>query len=182
MNQACFDVRMSPAVTRSLLAISIGLGCATISRTAAADAYGINHPRQHIDYVFELEPEVVFVFRRPLDDGPGIGVRGSIPVMFNGFIPSINNSVAVTFGFDKDPAFRYHSYNVPLALQWNFWLHRSFSIFGEPGVFLHFAEKTHAYLQVWGGARAHFTDWVALTARVSLPETPAGSLGVSFFF
>jgi hypothetical protein len=182
MNRTSSDLRTPSAVLRSSLTILIGLGCATTTRAAAADAYGIGHPRQHIDYVFELEPEAVFVFNRPLDDGPGLGVRGSIPVMFNGFIPSVNNSVAVTFGFDKDPAFHGHTYNVPVALQWNFWLHRNFSIFGEPGVFIHFADKTHAYLQVWGGARAHFTDWVALTARVSLPETPAGSLGVSFFF
>jgi hypothetical protein len=167
---------------RVVSAALLGLGCLTASSNALADAYGLTHPRQHIDYHFELEPEVIIVFGRDLAEGPGVGVRGSIPVWFNGFIPSLNNSVAVTFGFDKDPIAKGHAYNVPMALQWNFWLHRNFSIFAEPGVFVRIDDKTHAEFQVWGGARVHFTDWVALTARVSVPNTPAASLGVSFFF
>ncbi len=176
--------RLSPRAAQLISAAALGLGCLLMPGNAMADAYGITHPRQHIDYYFELEPEVVIVFGRNLDEGPGLGVRGSIPVMFNGFIPSINNSIAVTFGFDKDPIGRGHTYNVPMALQWNFWLHRNFSVFGEPGIFLQFKDdhKTHAEFQVWGGARVHFTDNVGLTARVSLPNTPAASLGVSFFF
>lgn len=163
-------------------AVLLGLACLAGSGNAQADAYGITHPRQHIDYYFELEPEAIIVFNRDLNQGPGLGVRGSIPVMFNGFIPSINNSVAVTFGFDKDPIGHGHTYNVPVALQWNFWLHRNFSVFGEPGIFMQFNDKTHVEFQIWGGARVHFTDYVALTGRISVPNTPAASLGVSFFF
>jgi len=176
--------RIRPFTRRGMLlaAVMLNLGGFTLTRNAAADAYGITHPRQHIDYYFELEPEVIIVFNRNLDEGPGLGVRGSIPVLFNGFIPSINNSIALTFGFDKDPIGRGRTYNVPVALQWNFWLHRNFSVFGEPGIFMQFNDKAHFELQVWGGARVHFNDTVALTARVSVPNTPAASLGVSFFF
>jgi hypothetical protein len=175
--------RLIPRAALQITAVLLGLGCLVGTSPAVADAYGITHPGQHIHYYFELEPEVIIVFGRNLDEGPGLGVRGSIPVMFNGFIPSINN-IAVTFGFDKDPIGRGQTYNVPMALQWNFWLHRNFSVFGEPGVFLQFREndKTHLEFQVWGGARVHFNDYVGLTARVSLPNTPAASLGVSFFF
>jgi hypothetical protein len=141
----------------------------------------IRTPGDHIRYGFELEPEVIFVMQRPLDDGPGVGVRGSIPVLFNGFIPQLNNSVAVTFGFDKDPLAAGHAYFVPVALQWNFWIAPIFSVAGEPGLLFEFSDKAHVYPQIWGGARLHFNDSVALIARVSVPETPAFSLGVSFF-
>jgi hypothetical protein len=176
------NITVSARVVAPILSAMLALGCLLVARVAVADAYGITHPRQHIDYSFELEPEVIVTFGRPLNDGPGIGVRGSIPVLFNGFIPGINNSVAVSFGFDKDPVAKRHDFYVPLVLQWNFWLHRNFSVFGEPGILLQFADKTRPYFQVWGGARVHFTDAVALTARMSVPESPAASLGLSFFF
>jgi hypothetical protein len=164
------------------LAVLAGLISIGLPRVASADTGGIKHPGQHIDYFFELEPEVILVFSRPLDEGPGVGVRGSIPLLFNGFVSSINNSVAITFGIDKDPLTKGHTFYVPIAMQWNFWLSRNVSVFGEPGVLLQFADKTRPYPQVWGGARLHFTDSVALTARLSLPDTPAMSFGVSFFF
>lgn len=181
----CGIARKSPRLrfcSAALLGLSTGAVAATVTRPAAADAYGITHPGRHIDYVFELEPEVILNFGRPLNDGPGLGVRGSIPILFNGFIPGINNSVAISFGFDKDPIASHKNFYVPLVLQWNFWLHKSFSVFGEPGILLEFADRNWAYFRVWGGARVHFNDTLALTARVSLPDTPAASLGLSLFF
>lgn len=164
------------------LALWVGLGTLTIGSDARADAYGITHPGRHIDYVIELEPEVILAFDRAFDDGPGLGLRASVPVMFNGFVSSINNSVALTFGFDKDPFADGNHYYVPVALQWNFWLHHSFSVFAEPGMLLAFSDKARVHPEVWGGARLHFNDWVSLTGRVSVPSSPAIGLGVSFFF
>lgn len=166
----------------NFLALSIAVGSLTLCVEAQADAYGITHPGRHIDYVFELEPEVILAFDRAFDDGPGLGVRGSIPFIFNGFVSSINNSVALSFGLDKDPFADRGHYYVPVALQWNFWLHHHFSVFGEPGMLLAFTDKTRVHPEIWGGARVHFNDWVALTGRVSLPSSPGIGVGVSFFF
>lgn len=169
-------------VGTTALAFWVSLGAFTICSEAWADAYGITHPGRHIDYALELEPEVILAFDRGFDDGPGLGVRASVPVIFNGFVSSINNSVALTFGFDKDPFADRSHYYVPLALQWNFWLHHSFSVFAEPGILLAFTDKTRVHPELWGGARLHFNDWVALTGRVSVPSSPGIGLGVSFFF
>lgn len=168
------------AVCAASLAVAI-LGV-VLPRSARADAYGITHPGQHIDYSFELEPEVILRFDRHYNDGPGLGVRGSVPIVFNGFVSSINNSVAITFGFDKDPFAEGKNYYIPLGLQWNFWLHRNFSVFGEPGVLFAITDRTHVHPELWGGARVHFTDFLALTGRISLPSSPGIGLGVSFFF
>ncbi len=148
---------------------------------AMADQSLIGHPGQHVAYSFELEPELILVFDRPLDDGPGAGIRGSLPLLDRAFVPSINDSIALTFGFDKDPLFKGDVFYVPVGMQWNFWLSQNWSVMGEPGVLLQFADKLRPYAQIWGGARYHFTESVALTLRVTLPHAPAASLGLSLF-
>ena len=148
---------------------------------AQAADWSIKDPGAHPHYSLEIEPEAIFVFNRPLADGPGAGVRFSVPIIDRAFVPSINDSIAITFGADKDPLTKGKTLNVPIALQWNFWLTPRWSVVGEPGVFLQFDEQTKAYFQVWGGARFHFNDSVALMARITLPNVPAFSLGVSFF-
>jgi hypothetical protein len=164
---------------RVLASLGALLSVVSVTGNARAD---IKTPGAHIDYSFELEPEVILVLDRPIADGPGAGVRGSIPVLFNGFIPKLNNSVAITFGFDKDPLFKGTSYYVPIALQWNFWLSEKFSIFGEPGLLFASNQKVRIHPEIWGGARLHLSDTVALTARASVPSVPAVSFGVSLFF
>jgi hypothetical protein len=70
---------------------------------------------------------------------------------------------------------------LPVVMQWNFWLHRQWSVFGEPGVSLYF-EDGHARFQpfvLYAGGRFHFTDRIALTMRIGYPTF---SLGVSFLF
>jgi hypothetical protein len=158
------------------------VACGVGSRTARAEQWVIKYPGQHPSYSFELEPELILVFDRSLGDGPGAGVRGSIPIVDRAFVPSINNSVGVTFGFDKDPLFAGNVFYVPIALQWNFWLSQHWSVAGEPGALLQFADRTRAYFQVWAGGRYHFNDSIALMLRVSVPQAPAISIGVSFFF
>jgi len=165
-------VRHSPA----LLAFAVA---SFITASAVAD---IRIPGDHPHYSFELEPEAIFAVQQPLDTSFGVGVRGSIPVLFNGFIPKLNNSVAVTFGFDKVPLSQGHTYYVPIALQWNFYFERIFSAAGEPGILFTFDDKVRVHPEIWGLARLHFNDSVALVARMSVPETPAFSIGVSFFF
>lgn len=72
----------------------------------------------------------------------------------------------------------------PLVMQWNFWLTRQWSVFAEPGLFLFAAEGSGESfgirpLALYVGGRYHFSDAVALTARLGYPSL---SLGVSFFF
>src|SRR4051812_8205844 len=103
-------------------------------RESRADDWIIKYPGQHPHYSFELEPELIIVFNRSLEDGPGAGVRGSIPFI-DGFIPSINNTIGITFGIDKDPIGKGKTINIPVALQWNFWIAQHWSVMAEPGVF-----------------------------------------------
>jgi hypothetical protein len=147
--------------------------------------------------------------------GYGLGARGTIVLAEDGFISTINDSVGLGFGFDwlryhdssvgagpcgewtrgpgGQPICRRINgvggdasyYYLPVVMQWNFWLHRQWSVFGEPGLGLYFQHRDvdgsldagltpvfHA------GGRWHFSDWATLTMRVGYP---AWSVGVSFF-
>jgi len=183
------------------------LAVVAIQSPARADTLTIKNPGDHPRYVFEAEPHVVLGFIEPpgyaAGTGFGVGFRGSIPIVRNGFVPSINNSVAIGFGVDfarygrgdycvdggRLPdcnRVRQNSYNefyFPVVLQWNFFLSRNWSVFGEPGVALNY----HAWngprsLDVdpfifFLGGRFHFSDKVTLTMRIGYP---AFSVGCSF--
>jgi hypothetical protein len=75
------------------------------TRSANAEQAIIKQPGEHPHYFFEAEPHVLLGWPRFRDfhDGPGIGFRGTIPLVFNGFVSTINNSVGIGFGFDVDP-------------------------------------------------------------------------------
>jgi len=136
--------------------------------------------------------------------GFGVGFRGSIPLVRNGFVPSINNSVAIGFGIDfahygrgdycvnggpltdcgdRVRANGFNEFYFPVVLQWNFFLSRSWSVFGEPGVALnyHAWNGPHAIdvdpIIFFAGGRYHFSDKVTLTMRIGYP---AFSVGCSF--
>jgi hypothetical protein len=161
---------------------------AAILLVCAPDARGddliVGRPGAHPDYIVELEPEAIVLFGRALDAGPGVGVRASIPVMKNGFIPSLNNVPAISFGFSRSPIGDNGApFYAPAVLQWSFWLSQHWSVLGEAGVFLVFGDGTRTQLQpaFMGGGRFHLTDRIAITARISLPTTPSVGVGVSFF-
>lgn len=143
----------------------------------------IKQPGRHPDYVFEAEPHFFFGFDPPGDKagkGYGPGFRGTFELVDNGFIRKINNTVGLGFGFDWI-AFesKHQALWVPIVMQWNFWLSRSFSVFGEPGFGMWLGNAKGLRPAVYGGARFHFSDKIALTARVGFP---AMSLGASFAF
>ncbi len=139
-------------------------------------------------------------------EGFGLGFRGTVEVARNAFISSINNSVGVSFGLDwlryahgeyprlcarwtVDPAGTRvctevddeHGRNyvyLPVAMQWNFWLSRQWSVFGEPGFIPYFhGDQLSFEPAFYAGGRFHFVDRVTLTMRVGYPTF---SLGVSF--
>jgi hypothetical protein len=175
---------------------------------ALADTLIIENPGDHARYVFEAEPHLVLGFIEPpgyaSGTGFGLGFRGSIPIVRNGFIPKLNNSVAIGFGVDfahygrgdycvdGGPLIdctnrrRLDGYNelfFPIVMQWNFFLSRNWSVFAEPG----FALNYHSWdgprrLDVdpfvfFLGGRYHFSEKVTLTMRIGYP---AFSVGCSF--
>jgi hypothetical protein len=132
---------------RSAIVVAVVVLAGLSSREARADDT-IKTPGDHPDYSVEIEPHglVGFGFRYG-GVGIGAGARFSIPIVKNGFIPTINNSVAVSFGADfmhygdcfdntLDAGFNCSSNYLffPVALQWNFFVASKWSVFGEPGI------------------------------------------------
>lgn len=195
---------------RSLCAAALALASSAISGHAAADTLVIDRPGYHPRYAFEAEPHLLVGFIDPPGaahgNGIGIGFRGTVQIVDNGFVPSINNSIGIGFGADwlhyglgngycadrdlQNRCVRYDDNRavdtlwLPVVLQWNFWLSRNWSVFGEPGLALRFEandggdHRFHPeFLQLYLGGRYHFVDTVALTMRVGYPTF---SVGVSF--
>ena len=199
------------------LAMSTAFGLVLLNGHAFAQST-IRNPGEHPDYAVELEPHALFgPFDPPGDTigtGLGAGLRVTIPIVKNGFIPTINNSIGISFGFDwlhyssgHDVAVGYcgrwivgpnntricaqlagpsgapaNYVFLPVAMQWNFWLHPKFSAFGEPGLVIYHrkADYEDAGLGLAPmfdvGGRWHFSDVAALTFRFGYPTF---SLGVS---
>jgi hypothetical protein len=152
------------------------LALAAAPRIARAEESIIKRPGDHPHYVFEAEPHAIVGFAGPFKDRGqlGGGFRGTIILLDNGFIKTINNSVGITAGIDLFVG--KESFFLPVAMQWNFWLSTHWSVFGEPGVGISM-DKVHPVLMA--GGRFHFNDKIALTMRVGYP---ALSVGASFFF
>lgn len=136
--------------------------------------------------------------------GAATGVRFGIPILNNGFIPSINNAVYINFGADfywvrryqqgcGGPGGCYWDYGAgvgfPLALHWEFYFNENWSAFVEVGFqfFLHPAvwdygfdvyEGGYWFLGAVGGS-FHVNEWFLLTLRVG---TPYIAFGITFQF
>jgi hypothetical protein len=190
---------------RSTLAFAAAFGMLFCSAGLASADDTIKHPGDHLNYSVEVEPHVLIGWDGVYDAGGlGLGARFSIPIVQNGFVPSINNSVAISFGLDlvwyggcyayEDPGHCGAQYvQIPVAMQWNFWVAHNWSVFGEPGLeiyhgFLGDCDAMHANCvtptvtgvlpALWIGGRYHLSESTALTLRIGFP---AFSFGVSFF-
>jgi hypothetical protein len=195
--------RMKPS-GRIAVALVAAASLLAIAETAAADTLTIRRPGSHPDYVFEAEPHLLLGFIDPpgpdVDDdfGFGPGFRGTIELVDNGFVSTINNTIGIGFGADfviypgatqkcrsnrgacvlEDDDVTYVWF--PLVMQWNFWLSRNWSVFGEPGVAFRMVSPGDDKFQplvFFAGGRFHFSDFMTLTMRVGYP---AFSVGVSF--
>ncbi len=129
----------------------LALACSGESRAKAQSI--IKNPGDHPNYKVELEPHLNFGWAHLYaGNGFGLGARAGIVIVDNGFVQSINNSVAISFGldwlrysdcyyYDNRARLRYGcgaSYFIfPVALQWNFWLTPRWSVFGEPGLYIY---------------------------------------------
>jgi hypothetical protein len=177
----------------------------------------IKQPGNHPDYGFEIEPHLAFQWADRLgsNDGFGPGVRFNIPFVHNGPISSINNNMGITFGLDitfgdGGPGWCYGRYDrqfwlngqdcsvtefwLPVAMQWNFFLTKVISVFGEPGLAIAHRRWSYQYYCAnnggplcdygyhqtnlefifEGGGRFMFSDKVGATVRIGFPMVTAG--------
>ena len=213
------------ATWRVGLVVCAAAACATMFVAREAEAQ-IKQPGAHAKYSVELEPHAAIWWQDSGDaywsnnSGWGLGLRASIPLVDNGFVSSINNNVTLGFGLDwghfshkcywgwnrNDP--RYYGNNdctantlwFPVVMQWNFFITKAFSVFGEPGLAIR-----HSWWNWNGGAwcgpanNPYSCDWsdsntglepvffvggrvgnekVSFTFRLGWPYA---SLGASFF-
>ncbi len=138
--------------------LALGVPLLWTAHASAAEHSIIKHPGDHPDYSVEIEPHLLGALISPMaGDGFGLGARFSIPVMENGFIPTINNNAAIGFGVDwihygncyRNWQHRYewgygcadaNTFYFPVVLQWSFFLSTHFSAFGEAGVGFHYTD------------------------------------------
>ena len=71
----------------------------------------------------------------------------------------------------------YNYLFVPVVLQWNFWITRNFSAFGEPGVDLYLRQGFGVAPALFVGGRYQLADKITFTLRLGYPTL---ALGVSF--
>jgi len=75
--------------------------------------------------------------------------------------------------------YTYNYVYMPVVMQWNFWLTRRWSVFGEPGLNVYYLGN-HGFdvsPAIYVGGRLKIADSITLTARLGYPTF---SLGVSF--
>jgi hypothetical protein len=195
---------------------------AMMAKKARAEELVIRHPGDHPNYSVEIEPHLLAALLiTRAGDGIGLGGRFTIPIVKNGFVSSINNNIGIGFGLDwahYDGCYYYYYYApglgydcpsfntfiIPVVMQWNFFLSRHWSVFGEPGLAFEYGTfgscpgfyvdnngVRHNYpcpaapnhfnfdpFVLFIGGRFHFTDSVSLTMRIGWPYFSAG---ISFF-
>lgn len=189
---------MRTRTTKLFLSAGFAAGALVASASEAhAVDWVIKQPSAHPNYRAELEPHLNLIFYRASVFGGrnygrnfgraefGGGFRASIEIGDPLFIPKINNTIAITFGLDTNSC-RYGCRNryelwSPVALQWNFFLTRKWSVFAEFGGIVRsdgFFNSMWIDPTIFLGTRLHFNDKVAMTFRAG---TPWIGIGVSFF-
>jgi hypothetical protein len=198
----------SSLVSTRLLAFALAIGAFSLSARAHADTMIIRNPGDHSRYAFEAEPHLLLGLINPpgpaSGTGFGLGFRGTVNLVDNGFVPSINNSIGIGFGADwvhyggggqvcvtdNGPSGVRNCANsdavselwFPVVMQWNFFLSRQWSVFGEPGLAFRYQSvpgfrDLTVDPQLYLGGRWHFSDQMTLTMRLGYPTF---SVGVSF--
>jgi len=171
-----------------------------VASPASADDT-IKHPGDHPHYSVEVEPHLLLGWGGGWGGGVGLGGRFTIPVVDNGFVSTINNSVGVGFGLDvlwyngcyyAGGGCTATGFDFPVVMQWNFFVAQRWSVFGEPGLVIYHNAwscpggncpnfgnaETFVEPALFVGGRYHVSDSVALTMRIGFPSF---SFGGSFF-
>lgn len=134
-------------------AVALVAGAVALATPAAAQ---IKQPGAHPHYAVDLEPHFLVQWdgRYASDEGFGLGLRATIPVVDNGPIPKINNTLGVGFGLDwahfSDGCWgpwdgpgrpdwdgydcSENDFWLPVAAQWNFFFTPVFGAFTELGL------------------------------------------------
>jgi hypothetical protein len=177
---------MNPMIKRLVFA------CILVVPSSVRAEESILKKEEHPSYFVELDVHGLFAYwglplalGRYSTVGFGPGVRASFNILKNGFLPDINDSVAIGVGadllFDIDNSVRFV---VPVVLQWNFWVTQHWSVFGEPGVAISFpmsapqgAEPVYLSPALFVGVHYNFNDHVTFVARLGYPMS---TIGVSF--
>jgi hypothetical protein len=201
--------------TRALIAAFAALIAALITRPASAQStikqYG-DRPSYGLE--LEPHLNIGWIDPPGIGTGEGIGLGGRVTyeIVHHGFIPNLNNSVGIGVGLDwihyygNGPRGQCAQYTpglagtaictqvtggdtsylwIPVVLQWNFWLAKRWSAFGEIGAAFRLDDmSTFGFSPIisWAGGRFHITDHATLTLRLGIPFvlTPYISFGVSF--
>jgi hypothetical protein len=150
------------------------LTAAALAITTAAQAQ-IDRPGAHDSYSAEVEPHLVL--QHTDNDGIGVGVRGSFPIIDNGPVKTINNSLALGIGLDWShweddcpgpfDGCDGNDFWIPLVVQWNFFFSDMISAFPEVGLALEYED--------WDG------DYDGFCRRVDIDcDDDDGDLDVEF--
>jgi len=186
-------VRTSKSAFRAVLLCCVLACTALVTKSARAEESIIRRPGDHPNYSVEIEPHLLaaFLFTRA-GQGYGLGGRFTIPIVKNGFVSTINNSVGIGFGLDwahyngcdyynyYDPRYGYDCPNFntfvsPVVMQWNFFLSTHWSVFGEPGFALEYG--------TWGGCNGAYIDPNGNVHNYACPNRPNPfSIEPVFFF
>ena len=144
----------------------------------------ISKPGAHPKYLLDIEPHL---FAHRTGNAAGPGVRGTLILVDNGFVPTINNSVGIGVGLDYLTYSGGGTLAIPVVMQWNFWLSNKWSVFGEPGVWI-FPGGSGVkgnkgdnldLISVAVGGRYLFKDTLSLEMRAG---NQGISVGVGFLF
>ncbi len=204
-------------MSRSVRRILLFVACLLFLPSSASAQTIIKRDEAH-NYALEIDLHGVLTpFGAPQgssDVGIGAGAMFGINLAPRGFLPSVNDSVALGVGFD----FVHYSggsavasecvewvgsgasricvrtrrsggggnyFYVPAVMQWNFYINKQFSLFGEPGLAAYLWNSSFDRSLNFGmtpvfnvGGRWHFSEAATLTFRVGYPYT---TIGVSFF-
>lgn len=177
------------------------LTVAALALASTAQAQ-IDRPGAHHRYRAELEPHLVL--QHSDNDGIGVGFRATFPILDNGPVTTINNSLALGVGLDwshwDDDCGPIdcdgNDFWIPFVVQWNFYFSDLISVFPELGVAVEYEtwdfdgicsrapgfdcddSDLDIELVLWLGVRFHLAREVALTVRLGVPSV---LIGASFF-
>jgi len=202
------SMRMTPSLT---LAFALTVAAGLFACPAAADIL-VRHGTVQPISSYELEPHLVLGAAPPpcpgAGSGAGIGVRAGFLVAPQGFLPAVNDSVAIGVGADF---LRYDGadarfgrcvrttpgpagttvctevsgtggttyFFIPVVMQWSFWLNQTWSVFGEPGLNVFVANGgSGATPALYVGGRVRVSQAITLTLRIGWPTF---TFGGSFF-
>jgi hypothetical protein len=140
---------------RSIRSAALVSAIAALGLWARPASAQIKEPGNHPMYDVEIEPHFLAAWdgEATNDEGIGLGLRASIPLMDNGPVTKINNNMAIGFGldwahFDDACGYWFRGNNIgwrgadctendfiaPVVVQWNFFFTKVVSAYGEFGL------------------------------------------------